>query len=362
MPSFPTSVRTAGFILLALLTYFVVRGVMRAPSDPAPVESAAESSTADEVLPEVIVRPVSLSLHQVVTTLKGSTEPDREVTVRSETMGTVTNASVREGQLVRSGTLLCGLGVESRAARIAEAEAAVASARLDHDAASQLEEKGWTTSNRAAATKAALDGAEAALAAAKIELQKTKITSPFEGVFEARMAERGDFLTVGAPCGRVVDLDPIIVAVEATEAQMGMIDASEPVDVSFSTGEPAIGTIRFIASTASAQTRTFRVEIEIPNSDNQIAAGLTATVRLGLGEMPAMLMTPANLVLHDDGRVGARYVDANDVVQFAEVTIVDDAADGVWVTGIPQNVDLLAAGQDYLREGVKVSPQMSEGL
>ena len=362
MPSFPTSVRTAGFILLALLTYFVVRGVMRAPADPTPADSAVDVSAQADVLPEVIVRPVRLSPHQVITTMKGSTEPDREVIVRSETMGTVTNAAVREGQLVRAGTLLCGLGIESREARIAEAEAAVASARLDYDAASQLEEKGWTTSNRAAATKAALDGAEAALAAAKIELQKIEIKSPFEGVFEARMAERGDFLSVGAPCGRVVDLDPIIVAVEATEAQMGAIDASKPVDVSFSTGTVASGTVRFIASTASAQTRTFRVEIEIPNPDNQIAAGLTATVRLGLGEMPAMLMTPANLVLHDDGRVGARYVDADDIVQFAEVTIVDDAPDGVWVTGLPEDVNLLAAGQDYLREGVKVSPRMSEGL
>jgi multidrug efflux system membrane fusion protein len=143
---------------------------------------------------------------------------------------------------------------------------------------------------------------------------------------------------------------------------MGAIDASKPVDVSFSTGTVASGTVRFIASTANALTRTFRVEIEIPNPDNQIAAGLTATVRLGLGEMPAMLMTPANLVLHDDGRVGARYVDADDIVQFAEVTIVDDAADGVWVTGVPEDVNLLAAGQDYLREGVKVSPRMSEGL
>lgn len=362
MPSFPTSVRTAGFILLALLTYFVVRGVMRAPADPSPIETDADAANQQAELPEVIVRPVTLSPHQVVTTLKGSTEPDREVIVRSETMGTVTNAAVREGQFVNASTLLCGLGVESRAARIAEAEAAVASARLDHDAASQLEEKGWTTSNRAAATKAALDGAEAALAAARIELQKTKITSPFAGVFEARMAERGDFLSVGAPCGRVVDLDPIIVAVEATEAQLGAIDAAEPVDVAFSTGASATGTIRFIASTANTQTRTFRVEVEIPNPENQISAGLTATVKLGLGEMPAMLMTPANLVLHDDGRVGARYVDANDVVQFAEVTIVDDAADGVWVTGVPEDVNLLAAGQDYLKEGVKVSPRMSEGL
>lgn len=362
MPSFPTSVRTAGFILLAFLAYFVFRGVTRAPADTTPIEQSAEASSSKTELPEVIVHPAALTPHQIVASLKGSSEPDREVTVRSETMGTVINARVREGQSVTRGTVLCGLDVESRAARIAEAEAGVASARLEYDAASQLEEKGWTTSNRAAATKATLDGAEAALAAAKIEISKTNISAPFNGVFETRMAERGDFLSVGAPCGRLVDLDPIIVAVDATEAQLSAIDTSQTVEVSFATGLQTSGAVRYVASTANPQTRTFRVEIEIPNPDASIAAGLTASVRLKLGEVPAVLTTPATLVLHDDGRVGLRYVDNSDLVQFAEVRVVDDAPDGVWVTGIPEGVNLLAAGQDYLKEGVEVSTRLGEGL
>lgn len=360
MPSFPTSVRTAGFILLALLAYFVFRGVTRAPADDAAAQPNASAATPTAELPQVIVQPAELVPHQVSISLKGSTEPDREVTVRSETMGTVTTASVKEGQFVQRGTRLCGLDIESRAARIAEAEANVASARLEHDAAIQLEEKGWTTSNRAAATKAALDGAEAALEAAKIELAKTTISAPFAGVFESRMAELGDFLSIGAPCGRLVDLDPIIVAVDATEDQLGAIDPSQPVDVSFATGLTAKGTVRFTARTANQQTRTFRVEVEIPNPDAQIPAGLTATVTLGLGEVPAILTTPATLVLHDDGRVGVRYVDDADIVQFAEVSVVDDAPDGIWVTGIPSGVNLLTAGQDYLKEGIEVSPVIIE--
>ena len=347
--------------MLAFLAYFVFRGVTRAPAEPEPTSSSAEQA-ANAQLPEVIVRPAILTPHNVSVSLKGSTEPDREVTVRSETMGTVSSARVKEGQSVNRGAVLCGLDVESRAARIAEAEAGVAAARLDYDAARQLEEKGWTTSNRAAATKAALDGAEAALEAATIELSKTRITAPFNGVFEARMAELGDFLSVGAPCGRLVDLDPIIVAVDATEDQLGAIDPSQPVSVAFATGQEATGTVRFVARTANLQTRTFRVEVEIANPDAVFPAGLTASVKLGLGEVPAVLTTPATLVLHDDGRVGVRYVDTSDHIQFTEVRIVDDAPDGIWITGVPSGVNLLAAGQDYLKEGVKVSTRLGEGL
>lgn len=349
----PNSVRTAGFILLALLLYFVGSAIFRAPAE-APAEADSVSTTADKPAPSVIVYPAAVTPHTILVTLKGSTEPDREVTVRSETMGTVINARVAEGQTVSQGTVLCGLDVESRAARIAEAEAGVAAARLDYDAAQQLEEKGWTTSNNAAAAKAALDRAEAGLAAAKIELAKTRITAPFEGVFETRMAERGDFLSVGAACGRVVDLDPIIVAVDATEDQLGAIDPAVPVSVELATGARADGTVRYIARTANPQTRTFRVEIELPNPDNAIAAGLTASVKLGLGEAPAVLLTPASLVLHDDGRVGVRYVDEAETVQFTEVQVIDDAPDGIWVTGVPDGANLLLAGQDFLREGVQV--------
>ncbi|MEO1323621.1 MAG: efflux RND transporter periplasmic adaptor subunit [Pseudomonadota bacterium] len=356
MPSFPSSVRTAGFILLALLAYFVFRGITRAPAEDATAQTNTAAASEAAAPPQVIVRAAELLPHQVSISLKGSTEPDREVTVRSETTGTVTNAAIKEGQFVQRGTRLCGLDIESRAARIAEAEANVASARLEHDAAMQLEEKGWTTSNRAAATKAALDGAEAALQAAKIELDKVNINAPFSGVFESRNAELGDFLSIGAPCGRLVDLDPIIVAVDATEDQLGAIDPEQPVNVSFATGQSATGTVRFIARTANQQTRTFRVEIEIPNPEAKISAGLTASVELGLGEVPAVLTTPATLVLHDDGRVGVRYVDASNTVQFAEVNVIDDAADGIWISGIPNGANLLTTGQDYIKEGVEVSP------
>ncbi len=357
MPSLPNSVRTAGFILLALLIYFVGSAIFRTPAEQPAAAGSTSAAAADEAIPQVIVYPAKTSTHTVLATLKGSTEPDREVTVRSETMGTVINASVAEGQTISRGTVLCGLDVESRAARIAEAEAGVTSARLDYDAARQLEEKGWTTSNNAAAAKAALDRAEAGLAAAKIELGKTRITAPFAGVFETRLAERGDFLSVGAPCGRVVDLDPIIVAVDATENQLNAIDPETPVPVELATGVQATGKVRYIARTASAQTRTFRVEIELANPDNAIAAGLTASVKVALGEAPAILMTPASLVLHNDGRVGVRYIDEADTVQFTEVSVVDDAPDGIWVTGIPDGANLLVAGQDFLREGIKVQPQ-----
>ncbi len=322
----------------------------------------SQTGVTDTVIPSVIVRRVQAEPHYVKISLKGRTEPDRTVIVRSETAGIVKDAPVQEGQSVKSGRLLCGLNIDSRAARIAEAEAAVASARLEHESATTLAAKGWTTSNRAAATKALLDQAEAALAAARVEIDKTRIRAPFAGVFETRMAEIGDFLAPGAACGEIVDLDPILVVVNASEQQHRHLALDGPVTVTFSDGSKRDGQIRYIARSASNQTRTFRVEIAVPNRDLAVSAGVTASVTFQLGQASAAsLLSPASLVLHDDGRVGVRYVDAENIVRFAPVEIIDDSDTGVWVTGLPAEVDLLATGQDYLRDGVEVTPA-PEGL
>jgi len=357
MPSMPRSVRTAILILLILTAYFVYRGIMRETPELVSAEPSGLEMALGEIRPEVVIRQVSSQPHQILTVLKGRTEPDRTVIVRSETAAIVSDAPVREGQQVRRGQVLCGLNVESRAARLAEAEAAVTSARLEHQSAQALEAKGWTTSNRAAATKASLDRAEAALSAARIELSKTRLEAPFSGIFERRMAEIGDFLSPGAACGEVVDLDPIVIVVEATEQQVDSLKLQTAVAARLSNDRLIDGRIRYIARTANPQTRTFRVEIAAPNPQADIAAGLTASVELSLGTTSAVLLSPASLVLHDDGRVGVRYVDAQDIIRFAAVEIVDDSPSGIWVSGLPDPVRLLSTGQDYLREGLSVIPR-----
>ncbi|MEM7765938.1 MAG: efflux RND transporter periplasmic adaptor subunit [Pseudomonadota bacterium] len=357
----PRSVITAGIILFVLLAYFGLRTAFR--SDPADTAPAAEASEARaDVRPQAVVRPVLAEPHEVFESLKGRTEAERLVVVRSATTGTVVEAPAREGRIVSSGSVLCRLDVEARAVQVEQAEANLASKTLDWEAARDLAEKGWTSATSAAAAKAAYDAAVAAVDAARIEMERTILRAPFAGVFDERMAEVGDFLAPGGACGQMLDLSPILVVVEATEAQAGRIALGQTAAVTLADGRALEGTVRYVARTANAATRTFRVELAVPNPDYAIAAGLTASLRLKMGEAPAVLLSPALLVLHDDGRVGVRHVDDADTVQFAEVRVIDDADTGIWVAGLPDQARVLAAGQDYVREGIEVVPVVDEGL
>jgi multidrug efflux system membrane fusion protein len=355
MHRLPKSVLTAALILLILVGYFGLRTATR-PETIRQTASTVVEGEADLTRPAVQVRRAHPVTHTIFANFKGRTEANRSVTVRSETAGSVETTPVREGQIVNTGALLCGLAVDSRAARIAEAEAAVEASRLEYEAAATLLERGWTTSPRAAALRAAQDQAEAAMAAAEIELSRTRLTAPFKGVFERRDAEVGDFLAPGAACGQVVDLDPIVIAFETTEDNRSKLAIGTAATATLSDGRQMEGSISFIARAADAGTRTFRVELEVPNADFEIAAGLTSDVRLILGETEAVPLTPASLILHDDGRVGVRYVDATSVVQFSEVTVIDDVDTGIWVTGIPAGAALLVEGQGFIREGTQVEP------
>ena len=157
-----------------------------------------------------------------------------------------------------------------------------------------------------------------------------------------------------------MDLDPLIVTLEVAPKMAAQFVLGQDALVSLPGQGEVSGTVRYIARTADEQTRTFRAEIEIDNPDYRYSAGLSAAVRITVGQAEAMKISPALLVLDEAGTVGIRYVDATNTVRFGAVTIVDEAEDGIWITGLDSPLDVLAEGQEYLREGVLVETDQNE--
>jgi multidrug efflux system membrane fusion protein len=348
----------AAAILAVIVVYFGARSVLRGSlgSEVAPPAAAGPAPIAD-----AIVVTAESQLHQLRVAAKGRTAPDKSVTVKSGTAGTVISTPVREGTFVKQGTLLCGVDVEARSARVKEAEANRNAAKIDYDAAASLAAKGLSPANREAAARASLDAAEAAVNSAKVELGRTQIRAPFDGVFEQRLAEAGDYLSPGSPCGLLVDLSPVIVAAEVTEAEAGLLQPGMTANVLLADGRTFPAKLRYVARTASAQTRTFPVEAELESGDAQVAAGVTATLNVPAGDVQATLIARSLLTLSDTGQLGVRQVLADDTVSFVPIRVIDETPDGAWVTGLPAQTTLVAIGQDYLNDGVKVRPVAQGG-
>lgn len=345
-------------ILAAVVLYFGGRSLMRGSlsSEVAPAEAATSDGVA-----EAIVVTASAEVHAVHVGAKGRTAPDKSVTVKAGTSGTVVSTPVREGTFVKQGALLCGLDVEARSARVKEAEAARDAAKVDFDAAVTLAAKGLAPANREASAKAQLDAAEAAVNSAKVELGRTQIRAPFDGVFEQRLAEAGDYLGPGSACGLLVDLSPVIVAAEVTEGQAGLLLPGMEATAKLADGRTFPAKLRYVARTASNATRTFQIEAELVTGDASVAAGVSATLTIPAGDVSATPVAQSLLTLSDAGELGVRVVLADNTVKFIPVHVIDETADGAWITGLPDTATLVAIGQDYLADGLKVRPVPQTG-
>ncbi|MGB6231178.1 MAG: efflux RND transporter periplasmic adaptor subunit [Litorimonas sp.] len=344
----------AALVVAMFLAWFTISGSGEETNIYADVE--ARENPAPAVLPTVVARDVRAETHPVRLTNYGRTQPNRRVEVKAKTPGSLASTPVAEGRRVSRGDVICRQDVDARAAVVDQARAQLAKAEADLAATEQLVDRGFRSATSLNTDRASVDAARAQLKQAQIELGNVVLRAPFDGIYEARMAEVGDYLAPGQACALIVELDPLKLEVELTETQLGSIALGQEVSVSLATGESVTGTVAFLESVANPATRTFEMEVLLPNPDYALKAGVSATASLTIGETLASLVPSGILALDDDGATGVRYLDADDRVRFAAIRQVDETRDGLWVSGLPERTRIIVEGQDYVSVGTQVRP------
>ncbi len=332
-------------------------------SDSGPeVQKPPANLEASANVASVRVRKQTATPYRVDVVLRGSTEAVRKVNVKAETFGRVVELNAQRGGSVESGEVMVRLSPEERPAMLDEARALYEQRRIEYEAARKLSKKGFRAETQLAASKADLEAAGAAVQRAKVALENIVIRAPFDGFVDERMVEIGDFIDKGDPITKVVDLDPILIVTQINERSIKQLSVGEPGYARLITGDEVEGKIRFVSAVADPQTRTFRVEIEVPNPDLKIPDGLSADVRLPLQEISAHLVSPAILSLTDSGEVGVKVVDKDNLVTFIPASIVANGATGVWLSGLPDEITLITVGQEFVTDGQEVLPIDEETL
>jgi membrane fusion protein, multidrug efflux system len=324
-----------------------------ANATPPPAERQAPAADAPF---KVQVVTMSASQRNAVLDVRGRTEANAKVQVRSETAARVVERPAQEGSRVAVGDVLCKLAKGTRQASLLEAKAQLAQAELDHSASQELSTKGFSAQTTVAAAQAALDAARARLEEAKLELERTTILAPIDGIIESPMANIGARLNVGDICATVVDTDPMTAIGQVSEVDIAKVELGMPAIVDLITGEKLEGKVRYIAPAADTDTRTFRIEVELPNADGKARDGVTALTHLPLASEKAHKITPAILTLNDAGQVGLRTVTQDNITKFYPVTVLGGDTDGIWVSGLPDTVTVITVGQDYVTDGQTVEP------
>jgi membrane fusion protein, multidrug efflux system len=166
--------------------------------------------------------------------------------------------------------------------------------------------------------------------------------------------ELGEWVQTGAAVATILSLDPILVRAEVSEVDVGSVAPGSKANITLVTGEKIEGVVRLVSREASTETRTFPVEISLPNPGNALPSGMSAEVQLLADPQRAVTVPRSVITLAESGELGLRVVGADDVAKFVPVAVIDDTESGLVVTGVPDGVRIIVAGQDLVRDGDKV--------
>lgn len=197
--------------------------------------------------------------------LRGETEAFRLVDVKSEATAHVISQPLRKGAFVEEGELLCQLDPGTREASLTEAKAWLAEAEANNNVATSLAQKGYGSENSVISRTASLEAAQARVKMAERQIEQLRIVAPFSGLLESDAAEIGTFMLPGSLCARVLALDPIKLVGHATEQQVSRLSVGGAAGAVLVGGQEVAGKLTFISRSADQQTRTYRVEVTVPN-------------------------------------------------------------------------------------------------
>jgi multidrug efflux system membrane fusion protein len=346
---------TAIFVFLALIAWLGSGLLFNSNKVEAAKPISLDGNSARNF--KVVAQEITARPYPNTIILQARSEADKLVTVASETGGTISQLPVSKGSFVQKGQIICRIDVGARAAQLAQARAQRDARKIEFNAAQKLVKQGHMSKSQMAAAQAAFDASVAAVKSALVELERTKIRAPFDGILDRQPVKIGHYMSPGQPCGTIIDKDPLLVVGYISENQINRIAIGATGQAKLSTGEVAQGKVRYIAESPNLTTRTFRVELEVANKDLQLRDGMTAELTINAGEVVASRVPQSVLTLAGDGRLGVRVLQNNRVV-IRPIQIIKDDQDGAVVTGLGASEMVIVRGGEFTRDGREVDFEM----
>jgi multidrug efflux system membrane fusion protein len=346
---------TAVFVFLALIAWLGSGLLFNSNKVEAAKSISVDGNSTRNF--KVVVQEITARPYPNTIILQARSEADKLVTVASETGGTISQLPVSKGSFVQKGQIICRIDVGARAAQLAQARAQRDARKIEFNAAQKLVKQGHMSKSQMAAAQAAFDASVAAVKSALVELERTKIRAPFDGILDRQPVKIGHYMSPGQPCGTIIDKDPLLVVGYISENQINRIAIGATGQAKLSTGEVAQGKVRYIAESPNLTTRTFRVELEVANKDLQLRDGMTAELTINAGEVVASRVPQSVLTLAGDGRLGVRVLQNNRVV-IRPIQIIKDDQDGAVVTGLGASEMVIVRGGEFTRDGREVDFEM----
>lgn len=331
-------------------------------------EDNKKEATEKEEIPVVKVMSVESANVEQVFTYTASTEADKINNISSSMPLRIESILVDEGQRVSAGqrvVVLDDVNTTSYELQVSTAEAQLRNVQVEYNRAMELFKIGGGTKQAVDQMETQLVNARNAVASAKRALANAQenrvLTSPVSGVVTQRNYDPGD-MTGSMPILTVAQVQPIKIVINVSESEFTLIHTGMKADITLDPyGDEAFtGTISKIMPTVDPNTRTFGVEITLPNPENRVLPGMFGRVSLTLGEANHIVV-PDRAVVKQQGS-GNYYIYVYDpsssTVDYRKVELGQRLGSNYEViSGIEPGSQVVISGQNALANGKKVQLQ-----
>ena len=241
--------------------------------------------------PLLLAAPQPASSAAITLDLPGTVEAEHDAMLASASGGLVEKVLVEVGDAVKAGQALARVNTSLLQAQRDQAAARAELAKAELARVEALGDMASEAALQRARTDAAV--ADAALRMAEIQLRRSVIRSPFDGLVAEVRVERGEVAAPGAPVVRVVDVSPALVRVSVSDRDLATVHPGAPAQVLVDAApEPLAGSVRRVSPAATTDSRSFLVDVEVPNADARLLPGMVASVRVGADSGEPALVIP----------------------------------------------------------------------
>ncbi|MGB3313300.1 MAG: efflux RND transporter periplasmic adaptor subunit [Albidovulum sp.] len=325
------------------------------PAPDNPTESADTATAETSSLRTVAAVVPTFIDHAREIRISGVTGADKRAVLAARSSGIISSLTISQGDVIAADVTVMAVEGADVAAAVMTAQATLAQREQELEVAEKLFKTGNTAELQLIKVRAEKAAAEAGLSQAEAAVDRLSLRAPFAGVVDKVEVELGEWVQSGTPIATMLSLDPIVVRAEVSELDVGYVEVEDRASVRLVNGTTLQGTVRHIAREASEETRTYPVEVTLPNPDGAVPAGMTAEVSLFTQPERAVIVPRSVITLSSEGELGLRIVGQDDVAGFASVELIDDTPEGLVLTGVPEDARIIVLGQDLVRDGEKVS-------
>ena len=315
----------------------------------APAKAAANKFNMVPVVEGFVVKPCVVV--QTIS-ISGTLRPFEETVLMPEVTGRVVAINLPEGKLVKQGTLLVKLFDDDLQASLKKSQTQLEIAEQTQKRQNELIKINGISQSDYDQAVLQVNSINADIEILKVQVRKTEVRAPFDGVIGLRSVSVGAEVTPGTPLATIRSIQQLKLDFSVPEKYSGAVKAGMKVKFSVQGDDTTYdATVLATEEGIDVTTRNLKARAVVNNKDKALKPGAFANVELELGENKNALMVPTQAVIPQE-RAKQLIVAKNGKATFVTVTTGVRQASNIEVeSGIAAGDTVVTTGLLFLKPG-----------